>query len=307
MGSKKQRTYVLYHRNCMDGFGAAWAAWKSLGDGAKYIPVAYHDKLPNFPDGSIIYILDFCYPREVLLDLHKRMAKVVVLDHHKTSRDAMKGLDFAHFDMSKSGAVLAWEYFHYSLHDDDTDTGYKVPEPVPTLLKYVQDRDLWEWKLPHSKEVSAALFSYPKKFKVWDELRARLDEERLHEPNNFNSVVAEGRAILRSDDRRVDEITHSAYLADICGHEVPVVNCNQLISEVGNTLLEMYPDSPFAACYFELEPGVVTFSLRSREDFDVGELAKTFGGGGHPQAAGFKVAVARSIPKILFMFEQEKE
>ena len=30
--------YVLYHKNCNDGFGAAWVAWQALGNQAKYIP-----------------------------------------------------------------------------------------------------------------------------------------------------------------------------------------------------------------------------------------------------------------------------
>lgn len=27
-------TYVLFHSDCYDGFGAAWAAWRALSDDA---------------------------------------------------------------------------------------------------------------------------------------------------------------------------------------------------------------------------------------------------------------------------------
>ena len=29
---------IIYHTDCRDGFGAAWAAWKKFGDSATYIP-----------------------------------------------------------------------------------------------------------------------------------------------------------------------------------------------------------------------------------------------------------------------------
>src|SRR5439155_10013389 len=46
------------------------------------------------------------------------------------------------------------------------------------------------------------------------------------------------------------------------------------------------------ACLFEeMEPELTRISLRSkRDDVDVNELAKKFGGGGHPAAAGARVA-----------------
>ena len=45
----------------------------------------------------------------------------------------------------------------------------------------------------------------------------------------------------------------------------------------------------FGACYFEVEQNRFQYSLRSRGDFDVSEIAKKFGGGGHKNAAGFTV------------------
>jgi len=49
--------------------------------------------------------------------------------------------------MQHSGAVLAWQYFMPN-------------EPVPDLLRYVEDQDLWNWKLPHSDAVNAAIATY---------------------------------------------------------------------------------------------------------------------------------------------------
>jgi len=273
MPPRQGRIYVLYHANCADGFGAAYAAWQKFGDKAKYIAVAYHEHLPQMRDNSEVYILDMSYPKDILVELNQRMKKVVVRDHHKTSEAALKDLDFAYFDMHKSGAVLAWEYFH-----PDMD--------LPKLLQYVQDRDLWEWKLPHSEEVSALIWSYDKDFGEWESL-----EHEIHniDSGDFYRVVDRGEAIMRFRKQQTKQTVLSAYLTEIDGHIVPVVNANQNVSDVCHLLLEEYPDSPFSASFFELEKGTWVVSLRSRGDFDVSEVAKANGGGGHKAAAGFHV------------------
>jgi len=55
------KTFVLYHSPCYDGFGAAYAAWRSLGDTAEYIPVSHGNPPPDLPKGSHVYIIDFSY------------------------------------------------------------------------------------------------------------------------------------------------------------------------------------------------------------------------------------------------------
>ena len=53
--------HVLYHANCYDGFGAAWAAWRKLGDdGVVYQAVNYGDPLPQsgIADDDCVFLLD---------------------------------------------------------------------------------------------------------------------------------------------------------------------------------------------------------------------------------------------------------
>ena len=47
---------VFYHAHCLDGYAAAWAAWKSLGDQAKYQAVMRQQPMPTFPKGADLYI-----------------------------------------------------------------------------------------------------------------------------------------------------------------------------------------------------------------------------------------------------------
>ena len=253
--------YVLYHKNCEDGFGAAWVAWKALSDQAEYIPVQHGDSPPELPDSSKVTIVDFSYPREVLVELKQRMDSLWVLDHHKTAAQDLAGLDFVTMDMQKSGAMLAWEYWFPG-------------EPAPLLLQYIQDRDLWLFHLDNSSEVSAALRSYPKDFELWDSL-------------SVDDLAKDGIAIQRAINVQVLSHVENATLRTVGGYLVPVVNATSYQSEIGEALNIRYPDTPFAACFLDRGDGKRQWSLRSKGSFDVGEVAKGFGGGGHRNAAGY--------------------
>lgn len=261
---------VLYHANCPDGFGAAYAAWTVLGDAATYRPVNYGQPCPPEVEGGVsrLFILDFSYPRATLERLRECAREILVLDHHKTARDELAGLPYALFDLDRSGAVLAWEHFHPG-------------EPVPLLLRYVQDRDLWRWELEDSREVSEALASYDRDFATWDAIRRRLDAEE------YPDFALEGGHILRAKRRQVAALCDRAFPADVGGHRVPAVNSPLFQSEVGEELCKRHPEAPFAAI-FSVGDGDEIWSLRSRDGFDVSAVAKQLGGGGHPAAAGFR-------------------
>lgn len=266
---------VIYHAQCYDGFGSAWAAYRKLGTkGVKYVPVGYGDKaLPEIgEDVSHVYVLDFSFPKEVLLDWSSR-ARVTVLDHHDTAQKRLEPLVGRHrdleivFDMTRSGALITWEYFH----EDDGD-GYK---PAPALIKYISDRDLWNFDLPFSREVHMALVSYPMDFRVWDGL-------------NVEQLIKEGQTCSRLYGQIVEKICSHAWMTYIDGHGVPTVNTSVAWSEVAHRLLEIYPDAPFATCFTSYSDHT-KFSLRGRGDFRVNDVAEKFGGGGHPDAAGFEL------------------
>lgn len=119
---------MIYHADCLDGFGAAFSAWCHLGENADYWPAEHGDEPPDTV-GRDVFILDFSYNRPVLLDLRRHAANVTLLDHHKTAQADLARLDFAVFDINRSGCVMAWEYFN-------------PKQPIPKMLLYIQDRDL---------------------------------------------------------------------------------------------------------------------------------------------------------------------
>lgn len=266
---------VIYHAGCFDGFCAAWVANKYF-NGSKYIPARYQEPPPKV-DGEEVLIVDFSYPRQVLLDMAKVATKIRVLDHHKTAEADLKDLSASNlavkFDMSKSGARLTWEYLFPN-------------NRAPGLVDYTEDRDLWTWKLPRSKEVNAALRTLPMDFELWDKL-GRLDAKGLE-----MRLAGEGAAILRAEEQEVARHVDQAWVVEIDGHQVWTVNATTLMSEIGGALAEkLLPDGKmpdFGSCFLETEKGR-KYSLRVRGDgnCDVGAIAKKFGGGGHAKASGF--------------------
>ena len=258
----KPKKAILYHANCHDGFGAAWAAWRKLGNNCTYLAVQHAVPPPELPQDTEIYILDFAYSRKQVEAMRKRYGALTIIDHHLTAQKELVGLDYALFDNSKSGAVLAWEHFHPG-------------EPLPELLKYIMDRDLWRYELPNSREVSAALSSHPMDFELWSSLE-------------IETLAQEGVPILRSHQELVSLLCQQARMETLVGHRVPVVNAAAFGSDVGNELLRRYPDAPFAVVYFDRADGKRQWSLRSRESFDVSKIARLFRNGGHLQAAGFE-------------------
>lgn len=255
-------THVLYHGNCPDGFGGAWAAWLKHGDAATYIPLNHGTPPPALPADAVVVMIDIAFPRPEVLELAGRVKRLRILDHHKSAQDELGDLPFATFDMQRSGAMMGWDYFHPDR------------EPPP-LIRYVQDRDLWTFALPETHEITAALGSYPMDFAAWSGL-------------TIASLADEGAAILRFRNQTVESIVGYARWGDVGGYRVPVVNATAHWSEVGAAMLAKFPEAPFVGAWFEDSEGIRRWSLRSRKDFDVSEVAKALGGGGHPQASGFR-------------------
>lgn len=275
------KALVIYHgMDCIDGFTAAWVTFNVLKVGYHDVHCfagVYGEAPPPVAGYDMVYIVDFSYPRPIMEKLIAEAKGLVCLDHHKTAQAALDGLLGGEiiFDMNRSGAMLAWDHFH-------PDT------PAPVLVDYVQDHDLWNNKLIHTNEINSWIRSWPHDFWVWDDM-ARALEDSI----NKSEALTQGRAILRYQERSVDAHLECVQWQDVGGHHVPVVNCTDrnIVSKLGNALCQKYPEAPFAAYYSNMKPGVRTWGLRSVGTFDVSEVAKQLGGGGHCNAAGFQERV----------------
>lgn len=301
-------THILFHSPCPDGMAAALAAYEHFGDKAKYHPMQYGKALPSIPNGSLIYLVDFSLSHAQLVELANRSDGVIVLDHHKTAQADLEGfanLDdetddhmynvdggpLVKFDMNKSGAVLTWEYFHGSR------LAYK---PLPHMFRLIQDRDLWRWEFGDDTKAFAAWLSLkPMTLKGYKEALDWLESGE----GNYEAAINQGKLLLQLDTQYIERFCSGAMKTNLLGHDIVVVNTSTTVlqSETCARLLEKHPWAKFAGsfCIRNLPVTVdgqtenqetVLWSLRGRGDFDVSEVAKHFGGGGHKSAAGFKMS-----------------
>lgn len=287
------RPLCIYHGNCADGFGAAWVVRRFFNGKVDFHPGVY-GKAPPDVAGRDVIMVDFSYKRPVLDAMAVDANTILILDHHKTAAEDLAGFPMcsgayspvgmlaykestgapvavhAVFDMERSGAGLAWDFFFPG-------------EPRPRLIDHIEDRDLWRFALPETRAIQADVFSFPYDFEVWDGLMAKAENA-----GGRSDMIVAGMAIDRKMFKDIAEILGVATRDMVIGgFKVPVVNLPYtMASEAAGKLAET---APFGASYFDRADARV-FSLRSRgpAGVDVSEIAKLYGGGGHRNAAGFE-------------------
>jgi hypothetical protein len=282
---------VLYHgRNCPDGFAAALAAWLYFEGKAEFLGLDHGDvktvaELPAL-SGRAVYILDFSFSPQIMHGIEAQAAKLVMLDHHKSAAEQLTGFScrcgVIHFDMDKSGARLAWEFFH-------------PDSPVPDLVRFVEDRDIWVWQYPQSAGFLAALDMEPFDFERWKEIAA-------WGPAQSRDFMARGLAMDQKFNKLAAGIAEGAQRVVFNGQVGLMVNAPGVFhSLVGNLLAQK--SGTFALMWCVDKPGVVKVGLRSQRPYSCIPLAESMGGGGHAQACGFKMDVGRLTDLLTGTFE----
>lgn len=281
------KALVIYHANCDDGFGAAFAFWKYKApqyENVAYHPGVYGDNPPFVDKDTDIYILDFSYDPETLCILAGEANTVVLLDHHKTAMEAWDKFReandypsnlFIEFDMNRSGAMLAYNYF-------------KTDNSCNCLFDFLQDRDLWRFEFKDTKAFTQYLRTLPQDFAHWNTLN-----NRLNGSIGYANVIETGEVLLNQFEKLYKEICgmgkREIWIDGIKGLEC---NCPpQFASEIGDLLAK--ESGTFGHTWF-VKDDYNLHSLRSLGEFDVSVIAKSLGGGGHKNAAGFKLPFSSS-------------
>lgn len=276
---------VIYHAKCADGFSAAWVFHhhhQRTVVGRPYpefVPGRYGYPAPDVA-GRDVYLVDFSFKREVVAAMLASARSVTLIDHHKSAIEDLAGLPgLIHFtDLNRSGATLAWDYLFPG-------------QQRPLLLGHIEDRDLWRFKLPHTREIQSVVFSLEYTFDNWDQLMAAA-------PHDLVAMTAQGAAIERKHRKDVAELVGTCrrriVIADrlVWAASLP----HTMASDAGELMSE---GEPFAAVYWDTAEHR-QFSLRSRgaDGADVALIAEGFGGGGHRNAAGFRVTRDHELARM---------
>lgn len=278
------KAIIVYHAQCLDGFAAALAAWLKYGDDALYLPARYGNEddirtvLQHCKPHREVIIVDFSFPLDVLQQIEDASSFVTMLDHHKTAFEMFNAPletpfeertaeHYYFLDNTKSGCLLAWEYFWGA-------------DPAPLAFQHIDDRDRWQFKMQGTKEFNAALWNHPRDFAAW---------WKLFEPAGVTQLYQEGEALLKAQALHVEYAVKRARPVTLLGQKGLIINSDQDISEIGHALCSL--NNTFGMIWYIDSTGNVACSLRSNGDYDVSAIAKQFGGGGHKNAAGFKLTV----------------
>lgn len=280
-------TYIIFHANCNDGMAAAWVAHLRFGDTVKYIPAKYGMPFPDeIKKGDEAYILDFSWPRDIIERVLAKGIKLVILDHHKTAKDELQGLNCAYFDMEHSGARLAWNHFF-------------PDKSVPWSIQLVEDYDLWIKQYEDTDP-----FNYY--------LRTISENNNPTNPDFVNAMhfpttgVAAGKHYQKFVNWQAHQcIKHIlfSFTVTLDGKfiKVPCLSASKTISnETAHAFLTTNPQYEICGIVWITSPHGLYVSLRCSEETQInaGEIAKQFGGGGHPKAAGFQVSHIELLPDV---------
>lgn len=267
---------IIYHADCSDGFGGAWAAWKKFGDKAEYIGVQPSSEPIVRLKNKEIYLIDVNYKAKSLKKLMSNNKRVTGIDHHISGRESTLMTEKYSFNNNHSGAVLAWKYFH-------------TKQPIPKILAHIEDTDLWKFKIKNTKEIFAYLDLFDFNFQLWNRLAAEIENVKT-----WKKCLELGSTVLKYENKLVKRmINQNAELVEFEGYKTLAVNSPNFSSQIGDGLVKILP--PIAIIWSERK-GKIIVSLRSDGSVDVSALAKKHGGGGHKAASGFSLDISKKIP-----------
>lgn len=282
------RTIIIYHENCPDGFGGAYAAWKKFGDTVEYRPLQYGHPVPTDFADAHLYFVDFCYEKDVMDSIVAQAASVTVLDHHEGTKRTVEMMPEYVFDSNQSGATIAWRYFH-------PDT------PIPELLLYVEDDDIYRYALPDTRAVLSYLIVQPYDFETWNSIVEELANRATRE-----TFFIKARTYAEYFILLCKYAAAKAKLVEFEGRECYFATSHPLItirSMVAKLLID--DEHPFALVV-TAHPEGYGVSIRGNGSINVAEIAQKYGGNGHPNSAGFTVPLTGPMPWKLITDENPR-
>lgn len=277
----------IYHANCTDGLtavGIAVQPQQNTANTFETMAMGYGNKLDleALRDKRVVF-LDFSVGKDKMLEILEVAERVTVIDHHVSVHKELSEIEANNFnyvyDVDKSGAGLAWDYF--------------IGGELPYFVQLVQDRDIWTKKFEDADALALAIRVEEMYF---EDMVCHISDIILHAtmfPESMDRatrlLIKEGYSYLKYQRHIVKQIASNAVKTKLDdGQEVMKVNCAAgLISDVGSYLSEnnkcgvawMYCDND--------RMRINSLRVAADSDYDASAYAKSHGGGGHRRAAGW--------------------
>lgn len=285
----------LFTHTDLDGVGCAILAKLAFGEEVDIDYCDYNnvnEKVKyylNTNDDSLsyIYITDISVNKEVAELLDKR-GGVQLLDHHPTALwlNKYSWCRIMVEDLNKVKTSATKMFYHWLGINGCLSEELENNKSVERFSELVRDYDTWRWSTLGEeglicKQVNDLLFLYGReRFMMW--CIAQINKEE------FPLLYAADELVLKIKQNEIDEYIKekdkNLITSSMCGYVCGFVFAEKYFSELGNKLCQMHPEIDFVAM-IDMD-GAVSYRTE-KENIDLGkDVAKLFGGGGHPKAAG---------------------
>ena len=304
----------FYHID-QDGIVAGFYVRKACEQrGLEFAPsdfrkINYGMKFPfhDIEQDEFVFIVDYSIEPEEMWQLLSITKNVFWIDHHQSTIEAyedfkcdVKGIRITGEGIS--GANLTWLYFKYICDEDweqieRTDEKYvmsllrEFSKNTPQLAKYTALWDTFSWSKKSEEYIKA--FHYAFKSYDFDALSPLLNtlngDEGIYEAVKFiDDMIKDGLSIIEYLAANAKQYLRAyGFETTFEGYKVYAINRALINSDFFESIdaskYDMFIGFSFNGSMWE-------YQLRSAEQdkVNVYELAVGYGGGGHPNAAGFR-------------------
>jgi len=307
-----KQTLCVYHSRDLDGWMSAAIVEKYFIENAhsepliNFLPWDYGDPIPDFKDYDKIIMVDISFAPDIMIPIYTILGKELIwCDHHISAINQMQKviLDKADIGLPEglrrtdySACELTWMFFFPS-------------DPMPEIVRRLGRYDSFQHKgTPEEEDILRFQFGARQVIHNREDALRFLnicneEMKSSHGTHNLDSIYHIGTYVYdylcseaqniygrRFDLKFLEPVTEShgkAITTTYIPRKFLAVNAARF--NPINFKIDYHKDEYDGAACFHFEKGAWVFSLYNENGLvDCSEICKTFGGGGHKGAAGFR-------------------
>lgn len=259
---------------------------------------------------SVVYITDISVDDEVAEIIENKIneigIRVKLLDHHPTAIGLNKykwaTVDIERHGEKTSGTRMLYDELSDIIKKVSSEKGIFNKDKLFDFVEHVRKYDTWLWKEKYNdikpKQLNDLFFI----------LGSERFTDKVIKTLKFSLVtvkdfINENKLLLELQQEKVDKYVEAKNKEiidmNLVGYNVGIVFAEQFQSELGNRLSEMNPQYDLIIMI-----GNKTISYRTvKDNVNCGDIAKLFGGGGHPKASGSQIGKDKQLVYIKELFK----